>query len=90
MTSPSRSRSSTRGDEGYFEWRDNIERRQRENERQMQILLQETRRLREENNVLRIRGSSQPQHYQQMQDPCHNQEAPFLREASPTLGAHEA
>ncbi|KAL6317329.1 hypothetical protein AAG906_030082 [Vitis piasezkii] len=68
MTSPSRSRSSARGDESYFEWRSDMERRQRENERQMQILLQETRRLREENNVLRIQGSSQHQHYRR-QDP---------------------
>ncbi|RVW51764.1 hypothetical protein CK203_066847 [Vitis vinifera] len=81
MTSPTRSRSSARGDEDYFEWRDSMERRQRENEQQMQILLQETRRLREENNVLRIRGSSQPQHYQWMQDPCHNQRVPLPREA---------
>ncbi|RVW27404.1 hypothetical protein CK203_095434 [Vitis vinifera] len=90
MTSPSRSRSSARGDESYFEWRGSMERRQRENERQMQILLQETKRLREENNILRIRSSSQPQHYQRMQDPCHNQGVPLPREASPTLGAHEA
>lgn len=90
MTSPSRSRSFARGDKGYFEWRSDMERRQRENEWQMQILLQETRRLREENNVLRIRSSFQPQHYQWMQDPCHNQGAPFPREASPTLGEHEA
>ena len=90
MTSPSRSRYSARGDEGYFEWQDSIERRQRENERQTQILLQETRKLREENNVLRIQGSSQRQHYQRGQDPYLNQEAPFPREASPTLEAHEA
>ncbi|KAL6327105.1 hypothetical protein AAG906_014349 [Vitis piasezkii] len=44
MSTPSRSRSSARGDEGYFEWR----------ERQMHALLQETTRLREENVVLRI------------------------------------
>ena len=56
----------------------------------MQILLQETRRLREENNVLRIQGSSQPQRHQRMQDPYYDQEAPFPRDASPTLGAHEA
>ncbi|RVW28366.1 hypothetical protein CK203_105831 [Vitis vinifera] len=90
MTSSSRSRSSARGDKGYFEWRSYMERRQRENERQMQILLQETRRLREENNVLRIQSYSQPQHYQRRQDPCRNQEVPLPREASPTLGAHEA
>ena len=59
-----------------------MERRQRENEQQMQVLLQETRRLREENNVLRIQVSSEPQHYQRMQDPCHNQEAPFSLEAT--------
>ena len=90
MTSPSRCRYSARGDEGYFEWQDNIERRQRENERQTQILLQETRKLREENNVLRIQGSSQRQHYQRGQDPCRNQEAPLPLGASLTLGAHEA
>ncbi|RVW74805.1 hypothetical protein CK203_053845 [Vitis vinifera] len=56
----------------------------------MQILLQETRKLREENNVLRIQGFSQHQHYQRRQDPCHNQEAPFPQEASPTLEEHEA
>ena len=67
-----------------------MERQQRENERQMQVLLQETRRLKEENNVLKIQGSFEPQHYKWMQDPYHNQEAPFPREASPTLEAHEA
>ena len=54
MSTPSKSRSSTRGDEDYFEWREAIERRQLESERQMQALLQETTRLREENVVLRI------------------------------------
>ncbi|RVW72487.1 hypothetical protein CK203_053204 [Vitis vinifera] len=34
MSTPSRSRSFARGKEGYFEWRDNMERQQRENERQ--------------------------------------------------------
>ncbi|RVW28618.1 hypothetical protein CK203_100863 [Vitis vinifera] len=58
MSTPSRSRSSTRGDEGYFEWRETMERRQLESERQMQALLQETTRLREENAVLRIQVSS--------------------------------
>ena len=56
----------------------------------MQILLQETKKLREENNVLRIRSSPQPQHYQRRQDPCRNQGTPFPREASLTLEAHEA
>ena len=65
MSTLSRSRSSTRGDEGYFEWRKTMERRQLENERQMQALLQETRRLREENEVLRIQvSSSGPPHDQ--------------------------
>ena len=73
MAPPSRSCSFARGDEGYFEWRSNMERRQRDNERKMQVLLQETRRLREENDVLRIQVSSEPQHYQRMQDPHHNQ-----------------
>ena len=65
MSTLSRSRSSTRGDEGYFEWRKTMETRQLENERQMQALLQETRRLREENEVLRIQvSSSGPPHDQ--------------------------
>ncbi|RVW64624.1 hypothetical protein CK203_048522 [Vitis vinifera] len=58
MSTPSRSRSSAKRDEGYFEWRKTMERRQLESKRQMQALLQETRRLREENEVLRIQGSS--------------------------------
>ncbi|KAJ9709925.1 hypothetical protein PVL29_001418 [Vitis rotundifolia] len=59
MSTPSRSRSSARGEEeDYFEWRQAIERRQLESERQMQTLLQETARLKEENAVLRIQASS--------------------------------
>ena len=57
MSTPSRSRSSAKGDKDYFEWREAIERRQLESERQMQALLQETARLREENAVLRIQAS---------------------------------
>ncbi|RVW14338.1 hypothetical protein CK203_099076 [Vitis vinifera] len=48
MSTPSRSRSSARGDEDYFKWREAMERRQLESERQMQALLQETARLKEE------------------------------------------
>ena len=58
MSTPSRSRSLARGDEDYFEGREAMERRQLESERQMQALLQETTRLREENAVLRIQASS--------------------------------
>ena len=58
MSTPSRSRSSARGDEDYFEWREAIERRQLESERQMQALFQETARLRKENAELRIQASS--------------------------------
>ena len=65
MSTPSRSRSLARGDKGYFEWRKTMERRQLESERQMQALLQETTRLREENAVLRIQvSSSGPPHDQ--------------------------
>ena len=42
------------GDEGYFDWRVTMEWRQLESEWKMQALLQETRRLWEENDVLRI------------------------------------
>ncbi|XP_034685657.1 uncharacterized protein LOC117914418 [Vitis riparia] len=66
-----------------------MERRQWENERQMQILFQETRKLREENDVLRNRSSPQPQHYQWRQGPHYSQGAPLPREASPTLEAHQ-
>lgn len=55
MSTSSRSRSSTKGSEGYFDWRESMKRRQRESEWQVQVLLQETRRLRKENEVLRIR-----------------------------------
>ena len=58
MSTPSRSRSLARGDKGYFEWRKTMERRQLESERQMQALLQETTRLREENAKLHIQVSS--------------------------------
>ncbi|RVW28707.1 hypothetical protein CK203_083296 [Vitis vinifera] len=58
MSTPSRSRSSARREEDYSEWRQAIERRQLASERQMQALLQETARLREENAVLRIQALS--------------------------------
>ena len=54
MVTPSRSRSSGRGEEDNSEWRRAIERRQLVSERQLQALLQETVRLREENFVLCI------------------------------------
>ena len=57
MSTPSKSRSPARGDEGYFEWRETMERQQLESERQMQALLQEMTRLREENTVLRFQVS---------------------------------
>ncbi|RVW62167.1 hypothetical protein CK203_062585 [Vitis vinifera] len=58
MVTPSRSRSSGRGEEDNSEWRQAIERRQLANERQLQALFQETERLREENAILRIQASS--------------------------------
>ncbi|RVW14954.1 hypothetical protein CK203_109380 [Vitis vinifera] len=58
MATPSRSRSSGRGEEDNFEWRQTIERRQLASERQLKTLLQETERLREENVVLRIQAST--------------------------------
>ena len=58
MATPSRRRSSAKGDEDYLEWCEAIERQQLESERQMQAFLQETARLREENVVLRIQASS--------------------------------
>ncbi|RVX22395.1 hypothetical protein CK203_012671 [Vitis vinifera] len=58
MSTPSRSRSSGRGEEDNSEWRRAIERRQLASERQLQALFQEIERLREENTVLRIQASS--------------------------------
>ncbi|RVW39235.1 hypothetical protein CK203_085118 [Vitis vinifera] len=58
MATPSRSRSSGKGEEDNFEWRQTIERRQLASERQLTVLLQETERLREENAVLRIQAST--------------------------------
>ncbi|RVW51105.1 hypothetical protein CK203_078080 [Vitis vinifera] len=55
MATPSRSRSSGRGEEDNFEWRQAIEKRQLANERQLQALLQETEMLREENAVANSR-----------------------------------
>ncbi|KAL6325687.1 hypothetical protein AAG906_023532 [Vitis piasezkii] len=36
MSTPSRSRSSSMGSESYFDWRESMEKRQRESERQVQ------------------------------------------------------
>ncbi|KAL6339906.1 hypothetical protein AAG906_034996 [Vitis piasezkii] len=47
MSTPSRSHSSARGNEGYFEWREAMERRQLESKRKMQ-----------KKTVLRIQASS--------------------------------
>ena len=58
MLTPSRSQSLAIGSEGYFNWHESKERRQRKSKRQMQALLCETRRLGEENKVLRIQVSS--------------------------------
>ncbi|RVW66731.1 Retrovirus-related Pol polyprotein from transposon 17.6 [Vitis vinifera] len=58
MVTPSRSRSSGRGEEDNFEWRQTIEKMQLASERQLKALLQETERLREENVVLRIQAST--------------------------------
>ena len=46
------------GSEDYSDWHENMERRQQESEQQVQALLHETRRLRKENEVLRIQVSS--------------------------------
>ena len=54
----SQSRSSGKEEEDHSEWRHAIERRQLAREQQLQTLLQETERLREENAVLRIQASS--------------------------------
>ena len=66
MSTPSRNQSSIMGDEDYFVWHERTKRCQRENEQQMQTLLRQTERLREENEELRaqisIVGPSQSQH----------------------------
>ncbi|RVW83521.1 hypothetical protein CK203_054203 [Vitis vinifera] len=60
MSTSSKSQSSAIGSEDYFNWHENIERRQRESDKQMQALLHETRRLREKNEVLRIQETTYP------------------------------
>ena len=65
ISTSSRSRSSAKGDECYFKWHETMERRQLESEQQMQALLQEMMRLREENAVLRIQVSSSGPPYDQ-------------------------
>ena len=84
MSAPSRSRSSTMGNEDYFNWRENMERRQRESKRQVQALLYQTRRLKEENKVLRIQVSSSasprsPQPRSQCVNSRQNEEATYPR-----------
>ena len=76
------------GDESYFDWRETMERRQQESERQVQALLQETKRLTEENDVLRIQVSlSGPPRDQrprgQGKNSKHNQEATYPGNAEP-------
>ncbi|RVW44479.1 hypothetical protein CK203_094474 [Vitis vinifera] len=56
MSTPSRSRSSAIGSKDYFNWCQSMERCQSESDRQMQALLLKTRRLGEENEVVRIQG----------------------------------
>ncbi|KAJ9687238.1 hypothetical protein PVL29_015915 [Vitis rotundifolia] len=58
MSMPSGSQSLAIGSEGYFDLRENMERRQQESERQVLAILHEMRRLREENEVLHIQVSS--------------------------------
>ena len=71
------------GDEGYFDWRESMEKQKLESERQVQALLQETRRLKEENGVLRIQvSSSGPPHDQRSRgqgtNSRHNQGTMYL------------
>ena len=93
MSTPSKSQSSAMGDEGYFDWRERMERRQWENERQVQALLQETRRLREENEVLQIQASSsglpRGQQSSQQTNSKQNEEATYPRNAEPFSGVHD-
>ena len=46
------------GSESYFDWRESMEKGQRESERQVQSLLCKTKRLKEENDELRAQVSS--------------------------------
>ncbi|KAJ9683798.1 hypothetical protein PVL29_016343 [Vitis rotundifolia] len=92
MSTPSRSRSLAMGDEGYFDWRESMERRQRESERQVQALLQETRRFREKNEVLRIQASSSsPPRSRQKEEATYpgNVESPFDENALTPLLSHQ-
>ena len=46
------------GSKEYFNWRESMGKRQWESKQQMQALLHEIKRLREENEVLHIQASS--------------------------------
>ena len=53
MFTPFRSQSSTIGSEDNYFWCESMEKLQRENDRQMQSLISQTSRLKEENEELR-------------------------------------
>ena len=81
------------GDESYFDWRETMERRQQESERQVQALLQETKRLTEENDVLRIQVSlSGPPRDQRPRgqgiNSRHNHEATYPGNVKPSPNVH--
>lgn len=74
------------GSKDYFNWQENMERCQHESERQVQALLQETRRLKEENEVLHIQVSSSapprsPQPKSQCANSRRNKKATYLGNA---------
>ena len=58
MSTPFRSRSSVVDSEYYFVYLENMERCQRESDRNMQSLIRQTRRLKEENEELHAQMSS--------------------------------
>ena len=71
-------------DEDYFTWREMMERCQRENDRQMQSLLYQMKRLKQENEELQAQmsasGPSQSRHPQSQQTTSRRiDEAYFLR-----------
>ncbi|KAJ9676035.1 hypothetical protein PVL29_024834 [Vitis rotundifolia] len=93
MATPSRTHSSVREEEDNSEWREAIEKRQLASERQLQALLQETTRLREENAILRIQASStgppRRQHSEgQVANSRHHPESVYPGTAGPIPEAH--
>ena len=82
------------GSEDYFDWRESMERRQRESEQHVQSLLHKTRRLKEKNDKLCAQvSSSSPTHKRQPKSlwatSIQNDDAYFPRNIESSSSSHE-